>query len=240
MTFRLSLPDDAYDEDRVALFAGNLENRLRNEPGVSSVAFALSLPPDLLVMSNNYTVEDGHAGLVRRGRCRRMERRFNRLLFGHGHRRAARAPVHARRPHRRRPESPIVNEAFVRRHYPDGQALGRRLKAGDWDATAPWTTIVGIAADVPYGKGLWGGADPTVYLPYAQNLWMQSPYVIVKSDGDPSRLLPTSGEAVKAVDPNLPLRDPATMNERLRRSTTEPRLRSHCSRSSQASGSRWP
>ena len=156
---------------------------------MSSVAFALALPPDLLVMSNNYTVEGGtpdSSGVggvaewnvvstdyfsamaigVQRGRAFTLEDRAN-------------APLSA-----------VVNEAFVRRHYPDGQALGRRLKGGDWDATRPWTTIVGIAADVPYGKGLWGGADPTVYLPYAQNLWMQSPYVIIKADGDPSRLVP--------------------------------------------------
>ena len=53
VTFRLSLPDESYGtEDRVALFATSLENRLREDPGVSSIAYAFSLPPNLLVMSN--------------------------------------------------------------------------------------------------------------------------------------------------------------------------------------------
>ena len=98
MTFRLSLPENPYgNEDRVGLFAANLENRLREEPGVSSVAFALSLPPNLLAMSNNYTVEDRSPD-SRAWRRRRMERRFNRLLLGHGHRHAARSRVHTRGP----------------------------------------------------------------------------------------------------------------------------------------------
>ena len=226
MTFRLSLPDEPYsNEDRVALFAANLEDRLRGEPGMSSVAFALSLPPNLLVMSNNYTVEAeslDSAGVKGVAEWNVVSTDYFSAM-GIGVPRGRPFTLDDRA---RSPRVAIVNDAFVRKHYPDGQALGRRLKSGDWDATAPWTTIVGIAADVPYGKGLWGGADPTVYLPYAQNLWMQSPYVIVKSDGDPSRLVPALRQAVKSIDPNLPLRDPATMNERLRTSMIEPRLRS--------------
>jgi putative ABC transport system permease protein len=124
------------------------------------------------------------------------------------------------------PSVAIVNEAFVRRHYPDGRAVGRRLKGGDFNPAGPWTTVVGIVADVPYGKGLWGGADATVYRPYAQNLWVQSPYVIVKAPGDPSRMMPIIQESVKRLDPSLPLRDFATMGERVRLSMLEPRLRS--------------
>ncbi len=226
VTFRLSLPDDSYgNEDRIALFAADLENRLRGEPGVSSVAFALSLPPDLLVMSNNYTVEGGTPDSTGVGGVAEWNvvstDYFSAMGIG-----VQRGRAFTLDDRTSAPRVAIVNEAFVRRHYPDGQALGRRLKGGDWDATAPWTTIVGIAADVPYGKGLWGGADPTVYLPYAQNLWMQTPYVIVKADGDPSRLVPAIRQAVKAIDANLPLRDLATMNERLRTSMIEPRLRS--------------
>lgn len=109
---------------------------------------------------------------------------------------------------------------------PDGQAIGRRLKGGDWDSAAAWTTIVGVVVDVPYGKGIWGGADATVYLPYPQNLWLQSPYVIVKAAGDLSRLVPAVRRALTSIDPNQPLRDVATMDERLRLSMLEPRVRS--------------
>ena len=141
-----------------------------------------------------------------------------------------------------RPESAIVNEAFVRRHYPDGQALGRRFKGGDWDSTAPRGRLSSALPRMYHtAKVLWGGADPTVYVPYAQNLWMQSPYVIIKADGDPSRLLPAIRQAVKAVDANLPLRDlgdderaAAEVNDSSRGSGAS------SSRSSRALPWRWP
>jgi putative ABC transport system permease protein len=226
VTFRLSLPDDPYStEDRLALFTTQLEDRLRAEPGLSSIAFAFSLPPNLLVMTNNYTVEGASPGSP--GTTAVAEWNvvstdyFSTMGIG-----VHRGRGFSRDDRTRSAPVAIVNDAFVRRHYPDGQAIGRRLKSGDWDATGPWTTIVGVAADVPYGKGLWGGADATVYRPYSQSLWMQTPYVIVKSDGDPLHVVPAIREAVKSVDPNLPLRDVATMDDRLRTSMIEPRLRS--------------
>jgi ABC-type antimicrobial peptide transport system permease subunit len=47
----------------------------------------------------------------------------------------------------------------------------------------------------------------------------------MKTAGDPLRVMTAAKEAVRSLDPNLPLRDPATMNERLWASTMEPRLR---------------
>jgi predicted permease len=226
LTFRLSLPVNPYGTDeRQAAFFAALEERLRAVPGVSSAAFAMALPPDLLPLSNNYTIEGSSVGsqgasgvaewtLVSPDYFHSMGIR----LFGGRTFSAADGP--------QSPAVAIVNETFVRRHYPDGQAIGKRLKGGDWDRSAPWVTIVGVAADVPYGKGLDGGADATVYRAYSQNLWWLSPFVIVKGAGDPARLVRPVREAVASVDPNLPLRDVATMRERLRTSILEPRARS--------------
>ena len=119
-----------------------------------------------------------------------------------------------------------MNEAFVRRHYPDGQALGRRLKGGDWNATCAVDDHRRHRGGCSVRQGSVGRRRSDGLFPYAQNLWMQTPYVIVKADGDPSRLVPAIRQAVKAIDANLPLRDLATMNERLRTSMIEPRLRS--------------
>lgn len=226
LTFRLSLPNDPYSNDeREAAFLAALEERLRSIAGVSSVAFAMALPPDRLVMSNSYTLEGdlrestGASGvaewtLVSPDYFSAMGITLLRgRPFTAGDRAAA-------------PRAAIVNESFVRKHFRDGQALGRRLKGGRWDPSAPWTTIVGIAADVPYGKGLGGGADATIYAPYAQSLWWQSPYVVVQARGELSAMIEPVRQAVAAIDPNLPLRDIATMKERLRLSTMEPRVRS--------------
>jgi predicted permease len=223
VSFRLSLPDDRYrDAGRLPLFLRALEERLRNGPGVTAVAFAQALPPDRLVISNNYTVEGtvpGQEGrdvaemnVVSPGYFSTLNIRVLGRPFtaddGEGSERVA-----------------IVNEAFVRRHFRDGRAVGHRLKTGDWDAAAPWTTIVGVAANVPYGKGLWGGTDATIYVAYEQNPWATAPYVVVRSTVPTQTALAAAGAAVAAIDPSLPLRDVATMPGRLAASIAGPRLR---------------
>jgi hypothetical protein len=119
----------------------------------------------------------------------------------------------------------VVNEAFVRRHYPAEDPLGKRLKGGDWDAGSPWQTIVGVAGDVPYEGGVWAGSQPTVYTAYAQNLWATSPFVVVRAAADPLTLLPALRAIVQSIDRALPLRDVATMHQRLYDSAAAPRLR---------------
>jgi ABC-type antimicrobial peptide transport system permease subunit len=78
---------------------------------------------------------------------------------------------------------------------------------------------------VPYDNGALSGSAPTVYTAYAQNLWVQSPYVVVRADADPSALVPAIGAAVAALDGRVPLRDVTTMTERIHQSTAVPRFR---------------
>jgi putative ABC transport system permease protein len=224
-TFRLSLPDDPYnDENRLESFLTLLEGRLRGLPGVSSVAFSIALPPDLLVLSNNYTIEGATPGGPGANGVAEWNVVSDDFFTTMGIGMLA-GRNFTNQDRRQAPEVAIVNQAFVRRHYPDGTALGQRFKGGDWSATDPWTTIVGVVGDVPYANGVWAGADATIYRPYAQNLWVQSPYVVLKAEGEPSGLIRMAEEAVKSIDARLPLRDAAPMNERLARSVTEPRLR---------------
>src|SRR6185503_5392464 len=73
--------------------------------------------------------------------------------------------------------------------------------------------------------GLWGGSSETVYTAFAQNLWLQSFYVVVKSRAEPTGLVPAVDDIVTSLDRRVPLRDVTTMNERLRRATAAPRFR---------------
>jgi putative ABC transport system permease protein len=225
VTFRLSLPDNPYNPERTGVFLEDLESRLRAIPQVSSVAFAGSLPPNNLYYTNNYTLEGqtsnapGTTGVAEyvEASPTYFDAMGIRLLQGR------RFDVSDRQD---APRVAIVNSTFARRHFPGESAIGKRLKGGEWNATAPWTTIVGVAADVPYENGVWGGVGPTVYQPIAQNLWQSSPYIVVKATGDPQALVPFLRAAVRAIDPALPLRDVATMDGRLRTSTLAPRFRS--------------
>jgi len=225
LSFQLALPDRPYSApERVQAFVTDLERRLRGLPGTRNVAFAMALPPDLLQMSNNYAVEGrdverpGSSGVAEWNVV--SETYFAtmgiRVIRGRTFGDADRADA---------PAVAVVNEAFVRRHYAGGNALGKRLKGGDWDPRAPWTTIVGIVADVPYERGAWSGPHPMVYTAYSQNWWLQSTYVVVGADGRLEALVPSIRRAVASLDGRVPLRDVAAMEDRLYRSAALPRLR---------------
>ena len=226
LTFLLSLPDDPYkdNEPRTGAFFAAVESRLRALPGVSAVAASSSLPPDLLTFSNNYTVEGqapNSAGANDVADWNIIdEPYFKTLRIGLLAGREFDGRDRAESPH-----TAIVNEAFVRHHYADGRALGRRFKPGTWDPAQPWTTIVGVARDVPYEQGVWGGTQPMVYVPYSQSLWYRSPYFAIRTAGDPSQIVAAVRSAVRDVDGRLPLRDVMTLDDVVRRSTSVVRLR---------------
>lgn len=67
----------------------------------------------------------------------------------------------------------VVNERFVETHFPDGQAIGRRIRLGGFETTAPWREIVGVVPNYRM-EGL-GNVDPGapidqdgIYVPISQ------------------------------------------------------------------------
>jgi putative ABC transport system permease protein len=65
----------------------------------------------------------------------------------------------------------VINEAMARQYWPDGRAIGKRIKANDDQAdVVPWLTVVGIVGDVRQ-MGLDVPVRPEMYVPYAQFAW---------------------------------------------------------------------
>jgi predicted lysophospholipase L1 biosynthesis ABC-type transport system permease subunit len=107
-----------------------------------------------------------------------------------------------------------VSESFARRYWPDGSAIGRRFTVAFHERI-----IVGVARDVRV-RGLEAASEPQVYLPHRQinDGWMPlyAPKdLVVRTDGDPLALTSTVRRIVAAVDPELPVSDVRTMEERL-------------------------
>ena len=228
LSFRLALPPDPYrDQARLAQFLQTVEDELRGLPGVAAVAFAESLPPNQLQQSNNYTLvghEPGSAGRSSQGSGVAQWNVVTPAYFETLGIRLRRGRLLNSDDHLQAPRAALVSESFAHKHFGAGDPLGQRFKGGDWDAAAPWTTIVGVVADVPYERGVWGGISPTIYVPYAQNPGSRWHFVVLKAAGA-ENLAVAASSVVQRIDPSIPLRDVMTMSERLRMSAAVPRFR---------------
>jgi putative ABC transport system permease protein len=114
------------------------------------------------------------------------------------------------------PDAPhvvVINETLARRIYPDEQALGRHILWGGRNGTE-LLEIVGIVGDVKQ-QGLAEDAMPAVYLEYAQFNVAASMYLTLRASGDPLDLVPNVRNALRALDPDLPLYEVTTMDRLL-------------------------
>jgi predicted permease len=102
------------------------------------------------------------------------------------------------------PPVAIVNQAFVDRHLGGSEAVGRRIALGSPDRPRPWTTIVGVAAD-HRNAGLTRSIRPEVYTPVRQQTDWNQLFLMVRTDGNGTALLPSVREAIKSLDPEQPV-----------------------------------
>jgi putative ABC transport system permease protein len=118
----------------------------------------------------------------------------------------------------------VVNQAMVRRYWPsraeDGQAaLGRRVRIGK-----RWRTIIGVVDDVKY-DGPEGRVEPEAYVPYAY--WaVEHISIVIRAAHDPISLVPAARDAIRSLDPDLPLDAVRTLDAVLTETIGPPLFRS--------------
>lgn len=114
----------------------------------------------------------------------------------------------------------IVSETFARTHFPDGRALGGRIRfysSRPGGTPPPPREVVGVVKDVRQ-DGVRDAPIPQMYSPYAQNTWsFLSFFVLVH--GDPSTVASSVQRVVTEVDPMRPARDVLTTRSIVRGST---------------------
>ena len=96
-----------------------------------------------------------------------------------------------------------VSQAFAKKYFPDGNAVGRRVRR----ASSPvlWMTIVGVVGDVR-DNGLANAPLPALYVPYYQlNTPTARVSVVVRTTGDPAAMGAAIRGAIWAVDGNQPI-----------------------------------
>ena len=187
-----------YDETRARTFYTELRARLERLPGVTAVSYAGVLPltlsgsaDDIRLDGTTAATDDEH-DRVRVQVTAVDEGYFEVLQLPIVSGRAFRAADDARAP-----RVAIVNETLVRRHFPDGNALGRTF-----GYRGEAVTIIGVARDAKY-QSLSEEVPPFAYFPIAQ-IWRADQALLVRSAGNAASLAPGVIEAVRAIDPALP------------------------------------
>jgi putative ABC transport system permease protein len=121
----------------------------------------------------------------------------------------------------------IVDSEFAENIWPDREPIGQRLAfypVPGSDPPAPlWWRVVGVVGHVKHDSLRLEGREQ-VYLPHAQTRSVRSMTLAVRSNVEPTSLIPTIRRAVAQVDTDLPLYDVRTIDQRLSASLAQPRL----------------
>jgi predicted permease len=213
-TATLSLQDARYrDAERVnQLFTQTLE-RMRSSPGVQSAAVALTLPYER-ALNNGFRWAQGAPSAV-----------INMTYVTPQYFDTLRIPVLRGRPFTDADSTSsapviVINEAFVRRHSPEQDPVGRQMISGGIART-----IVGVVGDIPtktsFGNFGPVGAAPAAYVPASQtnaalfqlvHTWF-SPSWFVRTNGPQSGIAVEMQRAVQGVDPLLPFAKFRTLDD---------------------------
>ncbi len=106
----------------------------------------------------------------------------------------------------------IVDETTARTFWPDRDPIGRRLSIRGAAANPPWSTVVGVIADIK-NDGLDQSGSPHIYSPIYQSPRVGTLSVTVQTSLSATSLEPQIRRAIQAVDPDLPIFNVRTMNE---------------------------
>ena len=216
VTFSFSLAQEKYrDISQRSRFFEDVTERLNAMPGVEAVAATTDMPfyPRYFV-DHNFIIEGRPE--VPLGETPSLVAR----AVNPGYHRAMNIPLKMGRyltPDDRADTFPVavINEAAVRRFFPDEEPIGKRYRWAFSDEVR-WITVVGVVGDVR-DFGLHRGDRPATYYPFAQeeSWWRSWMLYAVRTTSSNTPLLPAVKAAVVEVDPTVAVADFWTMDKLL-------------------------
>jgi predicted permease len=219
LTVRVSLPTGQYpDSAAIAAYWARALPRVRGVGGVRSVGLGSTMAPDDFGSSNdNFNLIDrpaapgtaepngpwpfADAGYFATLGVRLLEGR----MFAPSD--TGVAPV------------ALVSRSWVRKYYPRESALGKTMVRGGCTECPP-TTVVGVVDDVRYSGP--GGPLDAMYSPVSENA-PRTLFLYVRTATAPDELIGPVREALRSVDPSVPIDDAMSMEGRLYASVAQPR-----------------
>ena len=223
VTFRLGLPDAAYRDDGQRLaFYDRAHAELAALPGVTGVGAVLLVPPSAPAL--NLTVAIAGRPPLPPSDQPVLEIRVADPSYFH----VMNIPVRKGRlfgPEDRADSTPVLllTESAVRRHFPNEDPIGKHIDLG-WKRGKQRVggDVIGVVADVR-SFGLDREAPPQLYLPLSQ-VPITSMSFVVRTAVPAEGMFAATRDAIRRVDPNLPLNRLETLEAHVNSSIAERRF----------------
>jgi predicted permease len=116
----------------------------------------------------------------------------------------------------------VVDQRMADELWPGENPVGKRVRTGGLTSTTPWITVVGVVARVKQYT-LDSDSRMAMYLAHAQYP-TRAMNVVIKSDQSPAALTASVRRSVRELDPDLPLFNVRTMDERVADSLAQRRF----------------
>jgi putative ABC transport system permease protein len=223
MVAQLQLPTTRYDSaTKILAFYDRLREEIAAVPGVQSVSIAFEHP-----MSEGWTTSHQIGGQPPTAPGHEPEARVRPVWPGYF--RTVGVPIVRGRDVSERdvmsaPGVVVVNEAFVRRHFPNEDPIGRTIERGGswWPGQPQSFEIVGVVADEPF-LGLTQPADAATYYPHHQ-FPMNDMWLVVRASSDVAQVAPLLRERIWRLDRDLPVERISTMRSIMGDTVAAPRF----------------
>jgi putative ABC transport system permease protein len=224
VTARISLPEDQYPENhRVIAFYRETIERVQSLPGVSSAGIVSRLPLTGGPGGDPFSIEGRPYDL--HGKTPQV---VNQQIVSAEYFRTMQIPLLEGRLFTTRESAPlaIINATMARGFWPGGNgksnAIGKRIMLGAPRPGAPWLTVVGVVADVR-NSSLNVQPLPQMYVPFEQTP-ARSMSLVVRTAVDAPTIITAVRRGIFSLDPNQPLYDVKTMQERVAATVAQPRF----------------
>jgi putative ABC transport system permease protein len=210
LVFFVNLPVTSYPKDPDAIrFDKEFTDRLQSLPGVEGVTSNSVVPLTGGGASIRFLIEGRPVATGHENECNIRDVAANYFPV-------MKIPLRAGRlfndsaDTEQAPKHVIVNEAWAEQYFHGEDPLGKRIKF-TYSPTEPYREIVGVVGNTAEA-GLDGPDEPSLFLPFTQDANSFIPY-IVRTGGNPANAISAVRASLHAVDPQLALIQPFTMDQ---------------------------
>ena len=207
VTASMDMFPSGYTGERHREFQRRAIEAIEALPGIESAAFGSRIP---LGFGGNNSTSVGIDGYVPR---ENEEIVINYSTVGSGYFKTMGIPIRAGREYNstdtlESPRTIVINEAMARRYWPDGKALGGRVRFGPNAAE-----VIGIVADSKYAS-INERPLAQLFLPLSRNE-VSTLRLFARATGAPAPMVAEIRNAIRALDATLPVYDARTVSEHM-------------------------